>query len=100
MRVGAAGLSAEIRVEREDWHGEPELVIQLVNTSPDKIPGLKDTHLYETSLEVSGLETTPFILESLPDSFRYDRRIPAYGINVGVVEVPNHRIRSGQQTPW
>ena len=51
---------------------------------PDKVPGLKDTHLYETSLEVTGLATTPFILESLPDSFRYDRRIPAYGINVGV----------------
>ena len=83
-RVGAPGLSAEVRVEREDWHGKPELVIQLVNTSPDKVPGLKDTHLYETSLEVSGVQTTPFILESLPDSFRYDRRIPAYGINVGV----------------
>jgi Helicase conserved C-terminal domain len=88
-RVGAAGLSAEIRVERENWHGEPELVIQLINTSPVKVPGLKDTHLYETSLEISGLDTAPFILESLPDSFRYDRRIPAYGINVGVEEVPN-----------
>ncbi|MGH3220077.1 MAG: hypothetical protein ACRDPY_15460, partial [Streptosporangiaceae bacterium] len=86
-RVGAAGLSAEVRVEREDWHGETELVIQLVNTSPDKVPSLKDTHLYETSLEVGGLETIPFILESLPDSFRYDRRIPAYGINVGVEAV-------------
>jgi hypothetical protein len=89
-RVGATGLSAEVRVEREVWQGEPELVIQLVNTSPDKVPGLKDTHLYETSLEVNGLNTTPFILESLPDSFRYDRRIPAYGINVGVEKVPDH----------
>jgi hypothetical protein len=87
-RVGAAGLSAEVRVEREDWHGEPELVIQLVNTSPDTVLGLKDTHIYETSLEVEGIQTTPFILESLPDSFRYDRRIPAYGINVGVTAVP------------
>ena len=88
VRLGAPGLSAEVRVEREDWRGGPELVIQLVNTSPDQVPGLKDTHLYETSLEIEGLETTPFILESLPDSFRYDRRIPAYGINVGVAAVP------------
>jgi hypothetical protein len=88
-RVGAAGLSAEVRVEREEWHGEPELVIQLVITSPEKVPGLKDTHLYETGLEVSGLETIPFILEALPDSFRYDRRIPAYGVNVGVEVSPD-----------
>lgn len=81
---GAPGLSAEIRVELEQWHSEPELVIQLVNTSPAESGSLKDTHLYETSLEVSGLVTKPFILESLPDSFRYDREIPAYGINVGV----------------
>ncbi len=87
-RAGAPGLSAEIRVELEQWHSEPELVVQLVNTSPASSDVLKDTHLYEARLEVSGLETKPFILESLPDSFRYDRRIPAYGINVGVDVVP------------
>jgi hypothetical protein len=86
-RAGASGLSAEVRVELEDWHPQPELVIQLVNTSPAKSGALKDTHLYETSLEVTGLSTEPFLLESLPDSFRYDRRIPAYGINVGVESV-------------
>lgn len=88
-RTGAPGLSAEVRAELEEWHSQPELVIQLVNTSPANGGKLKDTHLYETSLEVSGLATEPFILESLPDSFRYDRRIPAYGINVGVDLVPD-----------
>jgi len=86
--AGAPGLSAEIRVEIEEWHAEPELVIQLVNTSPAKSEMLRDTHLYETSLEVTGLPARPFILEALPDSFRYDRRIPAYGINVGVDVAP------------
>ena len=87
-QAGAPGLSAEIRVEIEEWQAEPELVIQLVNTSPAESETLKDTHLYETSLEVTGLPVRPFILEALPDSFRYDRRIPAYGINVGVEVLP------------
>jgi hypothetical protein len=87
-RAGANGLSAEVRVEIEEWHAGPELIIQLVNTSPAQSDTLKDTHLYETSLEVSGLATVPFMLETLPDSFRYDRRVPAYGINVGVETVP------------
>jgi len=82
--VGVPGLSAELRVDVEDWHRETELVVQLVNTSPEKAPGLTDSHLYETQLEVSGLPTVPFQLEALPDSFRYDRDVPAYGVNVGV----------------
>jgi hypothetical protein len=89
-QVGAPGLSAELRVELEDWHQKPELVIELVNTSPEKSKVLKDTHLYEVSLEVAGVPTEHFTLEALPDSFRYDRRIPAYGINVGV-EVDEER---------
>lgn len=83
--VGAPGLSAEVRVEVEDWHRKTELLVQLVNTSA--VAGPTDSHLYETQLEISGLATTPFQLEALPDSFRYDREVPAYGINVGI-EVP------------
>ncbi|SBW24440.1 Helicase [Candidatus Protofrankia californiensis] len=82
--VGAPGLSAEVRVDVEDWHRETELVVQLVNTSPEKPPGLTDSHLYETQLEISGLPTVSFKLEALPDSFRYERDVPAYGVNVGV----------------
>ena len=82
--VGIEGLTVEIRVDVEVWAGAREIVVQLVNTSPEKHPQLKDTHLYETVLEITGLDTVPFELEQLPDAFRYDRRVPAYGINVGV----------------
>ena len=83
-QLGADGLAAEIRIDREVRDGELELVVQLVNTSPDKHPSLSDTHLYETRLLIRDLPTTPFELEALPDSFRYDRLVPAFGINVAV----------------
>nr|WP_205740385.1 helicase C-terminal domain-containing protein [Haloactinopolyspora alba] len=84
--VGAPGLSAEVRVDVEDWHKQTEIVVEFVNTSPRKLPALGDTHLFETQLEVSGVATASFQLEALPDSFRYDRDVHAYGINVGVDE--------------
>jgi hypothetical protein len=89
---GADGLKAEVRVDLEMRHGQPELVVQLVNTSAANRAGLGDTHLYETALEISGIKTEPFLLEALPDSFRYERRVAAYGINVGVdvVETADH----------
>ncbi|MFG1744842.1 helicase-related protein [Micromonospora chalcea] len=96
--VGSPGLTAEVRVDVEDWHRDTELVVQLVNTSPEKSRGgVTDSHLYETQVEVSGLATTPFQLEALPDSFRYDRDVPAYGINVGV-EVPEPRVFRSSDT--
>ena len=83
--AGTAGLSAEIRAELQPCEdGGTELTVILVNTSPETHAILKDTRLYECSLEISGLDTQPFILEALPDSFRYDRRIEAYGVNCGV----------------
>ena len=86
--LGADGLSAEIRIDVEFFHGHPELVIQLVNVSTYPAHQPLDGHLYETRLHVGGVETRPFTLESLPDSFRYDRDVQAYGINVGVA--PEH----------
>jgi len=84
----AKGLSATFRVDLEIREGGPELIVQLVNTSPEKHQMLADTHLYETELEIRHLPTSPFQLEALPDSFRYDRAVAAYGINVGVSELP------------
>jgi len=85
--VGQDGLSAEVRVEvTEGTEGAPEVLIQIVNTSPEKHQYLKDTRLYEVALRVEGLETRPFMIEALPDSFRYDRAVPAYGVNCGVVQ--------------
>jgi len=82
---GAKGLTAAFEVSIEKAaDGQPELTLSFVNTSPKEHADFKDTRLYQTELRVFGLHTTPFILESLEDSFRYDRRIAAYGVNCGV----------------
>ena len=83
--VSANGLSAEIQAELEIGQLGPELVITVVNTSPEKIDGL-DTNLYEVQLSADLGPTLPFQLDRLPDSFRYDRMVPAYGINGGVTQ--------------
>lgn len=85
--LGLRGRHAAIRVDVETWRESTELVVSLVNTSDEADKGNPDTHLYETSLEVTGLQTEPFLLEALPDSFRYDRRVPAIGINCGVTAI-------------
>jgi hypothetical protein len=80
-----AGLSGQVRVEvspAED--GTAVLAILFVNTSPKKVEGSGEGNLYEVGLEIDGLQTVPFLLADLPDSFRYDRRVPAWGINCGV----------------
>lgn len=85
MVCGLSGLTAEVRCEvRTMPGGGSELTIMLVNTSPAAHTDFADTRLYQCRLAVSGLRTTPFTLEALPDSFRYDRNVPAYGINCGV----------------
>lgn len=84
--TGTEGLSAELRVEVTPGpSGTPELLFEIVNTSPRKHKFFADTRLYEVSLSVTGLDTKPYLLEALPDSFRYDRRVWAYGVNCGVV---------------
>jgi len=92
--AGARIHGAEVQVDVERGRdGSPELVVQFVNCSPRDHPQA-DTRLYECAFEVHGLSTTPFILEALPDSFRYDRRIPAYGVNCGVEVLGNSRFRA------
>lgn len=82
---GEGGHTARIDVETEIGStGHRELVVQLVNaTSEDS--GVSDANLYEVSLAVEGLQVVPFLLDALPDVFRYDRAILAYGLNCGVV---------------
>lgn len=82
--AGAVGSCAEVRVTDESWRGSPELVVELVNTTPEGSRQRGERHLFEVELTVLDLLTTPFLLESLPESFRYDRRLPAIGINCGV----------------
>lgn len=84
--VGASRLSAEVHAEIEEGRDGPELVLTVVNTSPEEIPSL-DTNLYEVELEAEVGSTKAFLLDSLPDSFRYDRRVAAYGVNGGVQQL-------------
>lgn len=85
--TGHQGLEAFFEIEVEvGVDGKPVLTITFVNASPEEAPPFHDTRLYECTLEVAGIATEPFVLEALEDSFRYDRRVPAYGINCSVRE--------------
>lgn len=88
--VGRPGLSAEVRIDIEtNSDGDRELVVQLINTSPERHGVLRDTNLYEAGFRIVGLASRPFLLEALPDSFRYRREVAAYGVNCGVVALPD-----------
>ena len=82
--AAASGLAAEVQAEMEMGQQGPELVVTVVNVSPKEVAGL-DTNLYEVELAVDFGPTLPFELDTLPDSFRYDRMVQAYGVNGGVV---------------
>lgn len=82
--VGADGMACEFHGELEVGKDGPELVVTIVNVSPEEILHW-DTNVYEASLEVRAGPTLPFTLDNLPDSFRYDRTVAAYGVNGGVI---------------
>lgn len=84
--VGATGLECEFHAEVESGKNGPELIITVVNVSPEEIPGW-DTNLYEVTIEVDVGSTDRFVLDNLPDSFRYDRTVAAYGVNGGVEQI-------------
>lgn len=84
--TGCDDLALEVLVEVKHGTaaGANDVAIQLVNCSKKKGGTIKDTNFYETALSLGGLKTIPFTLAALPDSFRYDRSVEAYGINCGV----------------
>ncbi|MBA2080080.1 helicase C-terminal domain-containing protein [Rhodanobacter sp. PCA2] len=84
--TGREDLAAAIDISLETRDGRQELVIQLVNTSESNEKAPQDRNLYEACLEVGGLTTTPFELEGLEDAFRYDRELPAIGLNAAVLD--------------
>ena len=88
--VGISGHSGEVRTEVAPTREGIELIVTLVNTTP-RDAGVSDRNFYETSLTVRGVATRPYELEATDDSFRYDRRVQAYGINCGV-SVTAHEI--------
>ncbi len=91
--VGASGMACEFHAERELGKDGPELVVTLVNVSPEELDGW-DTNVYEASLHVDVGPTERFTLDNLPDSFRYDRTVPAYGVNGGVEQVSETVVRT------
>ncbi len=76
----------EFHAELEVGKDGLELVVTLVNLSPEEIDGW-DTNVYEASLDVDAGRRLPFTLDNLPDSFRYDRTVAAYGVNGGVEQL-------------
>ncbi|GGZ71991.1 hypothetical protein GCM10008101_27780 [Lysobacter xinjiangensis] len=81
---GRNDLSAVFEVTVEQRAGQDELVVLLVNTSEGSGKSDTDRNLYEVSFRVRGLSTDPFQLDGLPDAFRYDRELPAIGLNCAV----------------
>lgn len=82
--TGRKDLGAEIACELSQTPDGPELLVTFVNTSSLEDGTTTDPRFYQSSLAVEGLATEPFELDSLEDTFRYDRRVAAYGVNCGV----------------
>jgi hypothetical protein len=91
--VGANGMLCEFHAEVELGKDGFELVVTLLNLSPEAIPHW-DTNVYEASLTVDAGATLPFTLDNLPDSFRYDRNVAAYGVNGGVESLAEGTFRT------
>lgn len=91
--LGAQGLAAEVRVRMAGRDiTSRALEITLVNTGEEN-PDWAEGRFFEAQLEVAELKRIPFDLESLPDSFRYNRKVEAYGINCGV-EITDNSART------
>jgi hypothetical protein len=84
--TGRPDISAEVVTELSLSEHGPELTITLVNTSVISDKSNVDPRFYEAVLSVSGLSTKPFMLDSLEETYRYDRTVPAYGLFCGVLK--------------
>jgi hypothetical protein len=76
------GYHANVDVEIARESDGLSLAVTLVNISTEQRGA--DRNLYEASLQLEVGELQPFVLDALPDSFRYDRHIIAYGVYGGV----------------
>ena len=91
--ANAAGLSGDIRVKVTGrTPAQRALEVTFVNTSTE-IDALCDGRFFECSLAVDGLDRVPFELEALPDSFRFNRDVDAFGLNCGA-EVDGETVRT------
>lgn len=86
VSIGAPGLSAQIRAFVTGRRSRQRaLEITLVNSTTSELAEFAESRFFESELTISGLSTIPFELEALPDSFRFERNVAAFGINCGVV---------------
>lgn len=77
-------IRVDIRVEETDGNtDERDVTVVVVNASPEVIRG-QDSNIYEVRLSMDVGTTHPILLDALPDTFRYDRRVQAFGIYGGV----------------
>lgn len=83
LRAGLDGHQLRLDVELGLDRGDEAATIVVVNESVEA--RTFDENVYEVSMSAVVGDVPAFELEALPDSFRYDRRVPAYGINCGVV---------------
>jgi hypothetical protein len=83
LRAGLDGHQLRLDVELGLDRGNEAATIVVVNESAEA--RTFDENVYEVSMSAVVGDVPAFELEALPDSFRYDRRVPAYGINCGVV---------------
>jgi hypothetical protein len=83
-KIHAGAYTARLDVEVEDGEDGSIVTVILVNTTA---PDEREPNLYECWLEVDAPGRIPFTLDALPDSFRYDRHVDAYGISGGVQTV-------------
>ena len=91
--TGAPSLSAEIRTRVSYRGGMASLEVTFVNTSPED-DELADGRFFEAELTVQNLPRIPFELETLPDSFRFNRDVEAYGVNCGFTVGADGSIRT------
>lgn len=90
MAAESLDLSMAVSVRVDRSREGLVMSIRALNDSPQKGREGIARELYEVRLSVEGVATRPFVLEALPDSFRYDRDRLAYGDNCGV-------LRAGQR---
>jgi len=81
--TGHHELGAQVEIDTVPGLDRDALEVSLLNTSPESVKGLS-THFYEVVIRIKADGVEPFLVASLPDSFRYDRRVWAYGVNTGV----------------
>lgn len=82
--AGLVGRSGRVDVEVRHDDDRVTATVLVVNDTPEQTRAF-DPNMYEVTIRVRSGQVRPILLDALPDSFRYDRKIDAYGVNAGVL---------------